>query len=413
MNRPFHTLAAALGAVLACGAAAQQAPAFDVTEKSIRELQAAQAEGRTTARALVEQYLARIRAYDQAGPALNAMVSLNPRALEEADALDRERKLKGPRGPLHGIPVVLKDNFETRDMPTTGGTLALATFRPQRDAFQVQRLRAAGAIILGKTALHELAAGTTTVSSLTGATRNPYDLQRVPGGSSGGTAAAVAASFAAAGMGSDTCGSIRIPAGNQNLVGLRVTRGLSSRSGVIPLSSTQDEAGPLARSVTDLALLLDATVGFDPADPVTADAARHVPRSYADLLGDGTLRGKRIGVLKSLISQGPDDEEVAAIVRKALETMKGHGAELVEIAVPELDELMRDGNVIAQNSSSTSPSTLHAIRRRRSGACRRSSIAAWTMNSWTRCSACATRRRSAQARRTARRSPSRPCSARE
>lgn len=320
---------------------------FDVAEKSILELQAAQAGGRTTARALVEQYLARIRAYDQAGPELNAMVTLNPRALQEADALDRERRLKGPRGPLHGIPVVVKDNFETKDMPTSAGTLALATFQPTRDAFQVARLREAGAIVLGKTALHELAAGITTVSSLTGATRNPYDLRRVPGGSSGGTASAVAASFAAAGMGSDTNGSIRIPAGNQNLVGLRVTRGLSSRSGVVPLSPTQDEAGPLARSVMDLALMLDVTVGADPADPVTADAARHVPPSYAQLLEGATLRGKRIGVLASLFGQAPEDAEIATIVRQALERMEREGAELVDIEVPELDALMQGGNVIA------------------------------------------------------------------
>lgn len=333
-------------AAIATHAMAQTGP-FDVTEKSILDLQAAQSDGRVTSRELVTQYLARIRAYDRAGPSLNAMVVLNPRALEEADRLDHERKTQGPRGPLHGIPVVVKDNFLTKDMPTSGGTLALATFRPQSDAFQVERLRRAGAIVLGKTALHELAAGVTTISSLTGATRNPYDLTRIPGGSSGGTAAAVAASFATAGMGSDTCGSIRIPAGNQNLVGLRVTRGLSSRAGIIPLSSTQDEAGPLARSVMDLAVLLDATVGEDPDDPVTAGSRLHIPASYAQALKDATLRGKRIGVLKSLFGKAPEDAEVAGIVDKALEAMAAQGAELVEITVSDLDDLMRDGNVIA------------------------------------------------------------------
>lgn len=333
-------------AVIATNSVAQNT-LFDVTEKSILDLQAAQSEGRVTSRELVTQYLARIRAYDRSGPSLNAMVVLNPRALQEADQLDNERKTQGPRGPLHGIPVVVKDNFLTKDMPTSGGTLALATFRPQSDAYQVERLRRAGAIVLGKTTLHELAAGITTISSLTGVTRNPYDLTRVPGGSSGGTAAAVAASFATAGMGSDTCGSIRIPAGNQNLVGLRVTRSLSSRAGVIPLSSTQDEAGPLARSVMDLALLLDATVGEDPNDPVTAGARLHIPASYAKSLQGTTLRGKRIGVLKSLFGQAPEDAEVAGLVRKALEAMKAQGAELVEITVADLDDLMRDGNVIA------------------------------------------------------------------
>ena len=187
--------------------------------------------------------------------------------------MDRERADKNLRGPLHGIPVLIKDNYDTADMPTSGGALGLATLQPAADAFQVKKLRAAGAVILGKTTMHELAAGITTVSSLTGQTRNPYDLYRVPGGSSGGTGAAIGASFAAAGMGSDTCGSIRIPAANQNLVGLRGTHGLSSRSGVMPLSSTQDIAGPLARSVIDLAIMLDATVGPDPDDTITAESA--------------------------------------------------------------------------------------------------------------------------------------------
>ena len=169
--------------------------------------------------------------------------------------------------------MLVKDNYDTADMPTSGGSLGLATLQPAADAFQVKKLRDAGAVILGKTTMHELAAGITTISSLTDQTRNPYDLMRVPGGSSGGTGAAIGASFAAAGMGSDTCGSIRIPAANQNLVGLRGTHGLSSRTGVMPLSSTQDIAGPLARTVTDLAIMLDATVGPDPTDPITAEGA--------------------------------------------------------------------------------------------------------------------------------------------
>ena len=186
---------------------------FEVHEQSILDLQAAQTAGRVTSRGLVESYLARIQAYDQAGPRLNAIVLINPRAREEADALDRERAEKGPRGPLHGIPVLIKDNYDTADMPTSGGSLALATLQPSADAFQVRKLRDAGAVILGKTTMHELASGITNISSLTNQTRNPYDLYRTPGGSSGGTGAAIGASFAAAGMGSDTCGSIRIPAG--------------------------------------------------------------------------------------------------------------------------------------------------------------------------------------------------------
>lgn len=322
------------------------ADAFDVTEKTILELQSAQVQGRATSRSLVEAYLARIAAYDQAGPQLNSIVMLNKSALTQADALDRERKVKGPRGPLHGIPVLVKDNFDTADMPTSGGTLALATLQPEKDAFQVRRLREAGAVILGKTAMHELAAGITTVSSLTGFTRNPYDPARSPGGSSGGTGASVAASFAAAGMGSDTCGSLRIPAANQNMVALRTTSGLSSRAGVMPLSSTMDVAGPLARTMSDLAIMLDATVGMDPDDATTLEAAKYIPPSYQSSMAASDLRGKRIGVLSLLFGAAPEDAEVATVVRKSLDTMKGQGAELVEVAIPDLFALAVGGNVI-------------------------------------------------------------------
>src|SRR4029077_11074823 len=224
----------------------------------------------------------------------------NPNAREAADALDAERASRGARGPLHGIPVLVKDNYETIEMPTTAGSIALASFHPARDAFLVQRLKAAGAVILGKTNMHELAAGITTVGSRFGQTRNPYDLDRNPGGSSGGTGSAIAANFAAAGMGSDTCGSIRIPAGNNNLVALRGTRGLSSRTGIVPLSSTQDIGGPLARTITDLAIMLDATVGPDPADASTRLGEGHVPKSFRDVLGADGLKGKRIGVVRTL-----------------------------------------------------------------------------------------------------------------
>jgi amidase len=320
---------------------------FEVHEQSIVDLQAAQTAGKVTSRGLVDSYLARIQAYDQAGPRLNAIVLLNPRAREEAEALDRERAEKGPRGPLHGIPVLIKDNYDTHDMPTSGGALAFATLQPAADAFQVRKLRDAGAVILGKTTLHELASGITNISSLTSQTRNPYDLYRTPGGSSGGTGAAIGASFAAAGMGSDTCGSIRIPAANQNLVGLRGTHGLSSRTGVMPLSSTQDIAGPLARTVTDLAIMLDATVGPDPADPITKDGAGNIPKSYRDALVADGLKGARIGVLRSLWGSAPEDEEVTNILRRALDQMKTQGAEVVDIAVPGLDDLLRDSSVIA------------------------------------------------------------------
>ncbi|MEZ5286256.1 MAG: amidase [Vicinamibacterales bacterium] len=319
-------LAAGLLALVPATPITAQAPpspaAPDVVEATIDALQQAMAEGRTTARAIAAAHLARIDAYDKAGPGLNAMIARNPRALEDADALDRERRERGPRGPLHGIPVVVKDNYETADMPTTGATIALAGFRPGRDAFQVRRLRDAGAVILGKTNLHELAAGIITISSLGGQTRNPYDPARTPGGSSGGTAAAVAASFALGGMASDTCGSIRIPAANNNLFGLRGTRGLSSRTGIIPLSHTQDIGGPLARTVADLALLLDVTVGEDPADDSTAQGAARPAGGFREALSDTALSGVRIGVLGNLMGSAPEDEEVSRIVRAALETMR-------------------------------------------------------------------------------------------
>jgi Asp-tRNA(Asn)/Glu-tRNA(Gln) amidotransferase A subunit family amidase len=326
--------------------AAAAAASVDVVERSILELQAEMTAGRASARDIAAAHLARIAAYDKQGPAINAMIALNPRALDDAEALDQERRERGSRGPLHGIPIVIKDNYETADMPTTGGSVALAGFRPGRDAVQVAKLREAGVVILGKTNLHELAAGIITISSLGGQTRNPYDLARTPGGSSGGTGAAVAASFAVGGMASDTCGSIRIPAANNNLFGLRGTLGLSSRTGIIPLSHTQDIGGPLARSVTDLALLLDVTVGEDPADASTAVGREHRPKSFRDGLSAAALKGARIGVLKNFFGTTPDEEEVSTLVRKALDQMKAQGAEVVEVTIPGLDEVLSQSSLI-------------------------------------------------------------------
>lgn len=319
-------------------------PAFDVVEKTIPELQQAMRDGRVTSRQLVELYLARIAAYDRRGPRLNAIVVLNPQARREAEARDRERAAQHVRGPLHGIPIVVKDNFETVDMPTAAGSLALASYQSTSDAFQVGKLKAAGAVIIGKTNMHELAAGITSISSVAGQTRNPYDPTRNPGGSSGGTGAALAASFAAAGMGSDTCGSIRIPAANNNLVGLRGTRGLASGRGIVPLSTTQDIGGPLARTLGDLALMLDATVGADPEDPATSASAGRLPRSYVDSLQPGGLRGARLGLLALYFGA---DEDGSEIVRAAADRMKKEGAEIVELEVPGLEQLLQDSSVIA------------------------------------------------------------------
>jgi amidase len=325
----------------------RKAAPVEVFEASIPELQSAMAERRVTSRQLVQAYLDRIAAYDHKGPALNAIVSLNPNALAEAAQLDRERAEKGPRGPLHGIPVLVKDNYATAEMPTSGGTIALATFRPKNDAYQVKRLREAGAIILGKTTMHELAMSVMTVASLTGETRNPYDPRRSPGGSSGGTGASIGASFATAGMGSDTCGSIRVPAAYQSLFGMRGTAGLSSRAGIIPLSSTQDEAGPMTRSVTDLAIMLDATVGVDPGDPVTAAMKDKPAPGYRAALRPGGLKGARIGVLRALLTPEIMDTAMRDKTIAALDAMKAEGAELVDVALPDLEPVLKAASVIA------------------------------------------------------------------
>ena len=329
--------------------AATQVPAFDVMEKSIEALQRAMEAGEVTSRQLVDSYLLRIDAYDKQGPALNAIVATNPQARSMADSLDAERSTRGSRGPLHGIPVLVKDNYETMEMPTSAGSIALASFHPHRDAFQVQRLKAAGAVILGKTNMHELAQGIATVGSRFGLSKNPYDLDRNPGGSSGGTGAALAANFAAAAMGSDTCGSIRIPAAQNNLVGLRGTQGLSSRAGIVPLSSTQDIGGPLARSIADLAIVLDATVGPDANDVSTSVSAGQIPQSYRAGLDAGAIKGARIGVVRGLFGSAPEDAEVTTVVQRALDELKKAGAEVVDVVIPGLEELLRDSSMIASD----------------------------------------------------------------
>jgi len=319
-------------------------PAFDVTEASITDLGRALTEGRVTSVQLVDAYLARIRAYDHAGPALNTMIRTNPRARTDAAALDAERKAGRVRGPMHGIPIVLKDNFDTRDMITTGGSLALATHRPTRDAFVVQKLREAGAIIIGKTNLHELAAGITSISSLGGQTLNAYDPLRCPGGSSGGTSSAVAANFAAIGWGTDTCGSIRIPAAFASLFGLRPTQGLYSRDGIMPLSLTQDTPGPLARTVRDLAIGLDITAGSDPNDPQTAIAANRPPLRFQDSLRTDALRGVRIGIFRPYFRDVEAD--IADSVRAAANAMRALGAEVVEVNMADFDATIADSRAI-------------------------------------------------------------------
>jgi Asp-tRNA(Asn)/Glu-tRNA(Gln) amidotransferase A subunit family amidase len=342
---------------LAVGAMpARLAAVFDPLEKTIRELQDAMRRKQITSVELVQFYLDRIVRYD---PQVNAVLFVNLRARDDARALDAERGRGRTRGPLHGVPVLLKDNFETKDMPTTGGCLALQGLVPKADAWQVKKLREAGAVLLGKVNLHELALGLTTVSSLGGQTRNPYDVTRAPGGSSGGSAVAAAMSFAAATLGTDTSGSIRIPSSHNNCVGLRPSLGLSSRAGIIPFGHTQDTGGPIARTVEDVALLLDATVGYDPADSSTAAGNGRIPRTYTAFLKRGALKGARIGVVRELFppplselrgtsGSAQEEQEVAVVVQRGLDEMKQQGATLVDVTIPDLAAQLQASNLLTQ-----------------------------------------------------------------
>jgi len=320
--------------LMVAGAAGQQ---FQLMEASIDEIHRGFESGKLTCHSLVQQYLDRVKAYDQQGPTLNAMLYVNPKVLEQADAMDQLFKRGAKLEPLQCVPVVLKDNFDTADMPTTGASLALKGMQPSKDAFTVARLRQNGALILGKTNMHELALAGLTASSLGGQTRNPYELARTPGGSSGGTGVALAANFAIVGTGSDTMNSIRSPASATSLVGIRPTRGLISRSGVIPVSFTQDAAGPLARTVADVAVMLDVMAGYDPDDPVTALGVGRIPATYTASLARNGLREVRLGVLRTLFGTGPDHQEVNRVMANALEVLKGHGAILVDIDDAALD----------------------------------------------------------------------------
>ncbi len=347
-TRAAAVLAITFGLAIGCGVAPPRDSSsdFDVAEKSVRELGAALADGAVTAVELVAAYLERIEAFDERGPALNAMIAINPRAAEVAAELDAERAAGNVRGPLHGIPVVVKDNYDTGDMPTTAGTLGLATSVPPDDSTQVRRLREAGAIILGKTNMHELARGITTVASFGGQTRNPYDPSRNPGGSSGGTGAAVGASFGAFGMGSDTCGSIRIPSAHHALAGLRGTRGLASGDGIVPLSLTQDIGGPLARTVRDLAYALDATVGPDPADETTRLGEGNVPDTYLTALDREGLSGARLGLVPAMFDEGDAGRPVREVIERAVADMERLGATVVELEEFDPSELTQDASVI-------------------------------------------------------------------
>jgi amidase len=314
---------------------AATAPALDVAELSATDVQQRMTSGALTARALTQAYLDRIAKIDDDGPRLGAVIEVSATALADADALDAERKAGKVRGPLHGIPVLIKDNIDSVGMVNSAGSLALAENRPTSDAFIVARLRAAGAVVLGKTNLSEWAnfrstRSTSGWSSRGGQTKNPYVLDRNPCGSSSGTGSAIAASLAAIGVGTETDGSIICPASVNGLVGLKPTVGVVSRRGIIPISVSQDTAGPMGRSVTDVALLMGALAGVDASDPAGPAAADKIAPNYTTFLKTDALKGKRLGLLRQAMGFHPD---VDRSMDTAIAAMKAQGAEVVDIKI--------------------------------------------------------------------------------
>jgi amidase len=341
-------------AMICVSAGSQPAAPFQLEETTITQVHAAMKAGRLTCRGLVEQYLKRIDAYDKNGPALNAIVVINRDAFAQADELDRQFQAGDFAGPLHCIPTIVKDNFETIGLQSAAGSLSLEGFVSNRDAFQVRRMKAAGAIVLAKSNMAEFAFSPyETVSSiLPGYTKNPYALDRVTAGSSGGTAAAVAANFGAVGLGSDTGNSIRGPASHQALAGIRSTMGLTSRTGVVPLNLLADVAGPLARTVEDAVAVFAVISGPDPDDPVTVPETP-VARSFspqgrpsslvdfsASLVRDG-LRGARVGVLRQAYERETTDSEIVRVFILALEDMTRAGATVVDPVHVDLEQARR------------------------------------------------------------------------
>jgi amidase len=338
------------------GALLQAAPApapFPLEEATAPQLQQWMTSGRYTAHQIAQMYLDRIQHLDKEGPQLGAVIEINPDALSIADALDKERADKGPRGPLHGIPILIKDNIDTADrMSTTAGSLALEGSHPLNDAFVVSKLRAAGVVILGKTNLSEWANfrsthSTSGWSGRGGLVRNPYALDRNACGSSSGTGAAIAANLAAIGVGTETDGSIVCPSGTNGLVGIKPTVGLVSRSGIIPISQSQDTAGPMARSVTDAALLLGAMTGVDPADAASGPSASYASRDYTKSLDANALRGARIGVARKQYFGYSDVTD--SIAEQAIADMKAAGAVIVDPAdIPTASKMDACENEVLQ-----------------------------------------------------------------
>lgn len=307
------------------------AKTIDLDAATIADLNAAFVAGTLSSERLVQSNLARIHAYDRQGPKLNAVITLNPAALETARALDAERRAKGPRSPLHGIPVVLKDNFDTFDMPTTCGSVLLEGSTPPDDACVVKKLRAAGALVLAKVNMSEFASAG-TFSSICGYSRNPHDVMRSPSGSSGGTGVAIAAGYAPLGLGTDTGGSIRGPAAANGIAALKPTHGLLSRDGIIPLALSLDTVGPMARNVYDLALALGVMAGVDDADPATQHSQGKFLNDYTTGLDPAALNGARIGVARDFMGA---DADVDWVVQAGLDAMRRSGAIIVDVHYPK------------------------------------------------------------------------------
>jgi Asp-tRNA(Asn)/Glu-tRNA(Gln) amidotransferase A subunit family amidase len=315
-----------------------------IQEATIQAIHDAMRAGQLTSGQLVQAYLDRIAEYDRRGPSLTAIQTANPRALEEANRMDARMRTSEVIGPLHGIPVVVKDQVETSDMPTTYGSTLFRDFVPARDATVVRRLRGAGAVILAKTTMGELAAG--YAGGAFGACRNAYDPSRDPSGSSSGSGVAVAANLAILAVGEDTLGSVRGPAARGSLVGLRPTLPLVSRFGMMPATPTRDTLGPMARSVRDAAILLDVLAGYDPADPVTAACVGHLPASYTDFLAADGLKGRRLGVIREPMAEDTDPAaedyvQVRVVIDRALADLSAQGAEVVDpVVIPSLRDLL-------------------------------------------------------------------------
>jgi Asp-tRNA(Asn)/Glu-tRNA(Gln) amidotransferase A subunit family amidase len=336
----------ALGAALALASPGAHAATFDLSTATIADIQSAMASGALTSEKLVQLYLARIEAYDKKGPKLNAVLTLSKTALEEARALDAERKAKGPRSPLHGIVVLPKDVYDTFDMPTTGGFKPMATSQPAHDAFVIHRLREAGAIILGKLNQSDwYGVAPSGGSTLAGQPLSPYNPKKTTGGSSSGTGVAMAAWFGTTGLGSDTSGSIVIPSTLNNLVGFSTTHGLVSRTGMMWSSPRQESGGPMCSSVYDCAAMLDVIAGYDAADLATEAGLGKIPDApYTSFVGTTGLKGARIGVLREMVRSGPKHEEGIALFEKAIADFKAAGAVLVDPALTglKLTEAVQD-----------------------------------------------------------------------